>query len=245
MLPPQDPENQETWSQIIFKTWLLLACDFSYFSHSSIIKVHNCLKHKNDYNMAVSVGILMLKELKCRPSWLAERKNNSGANIWTTLMNKLEKSTWYDLVRYLLAVRISRHRTATSIDHINPVNRRPPIKPVCLQIKTKWDTITISLVWVIFQPHNYLDKWYFETLTEVANNCAPLLPKCFSISLQSLELKNSFIDLESCDTCKNLCPPKVRSRSSSSISDYSGKILHPILSSISFWTGGLMQGLKC
>ena len=90
------------------------------------------------------------------------------------------------------------------------------------KLKTKWDTITISLAGVIFQPHNYLANCSFETLTVVANNCAPLLPKCFSISLQSLELNNSLTDLESCDTCKNLCPPKVRSRPRSSISDYSG-----------------------
>ena len=50
-------------------------------------KVHNYLKHKNDYNMAVSVGILMLKEVKCQPSWLAERKNQ----LWCKYLNNSDE----------------------------------------------------------------------------------------------------------------------------------------------------------
>lgn len=44
-----------------------------------------------------------------------------------------EKLTWYDLVLYLSAVRIRRHRAPTSTSHIIPVKNRPPITPVCLQ----------------------------------------------------------------------------------------------------------------
>lgn len=65
--------------------WFILFLDRTRLSS----KVHNYLKHKNDYNMAVSVGnILMLKEVKCQPSWLAERTKKQ---LWCKYLNNSDE----------------------------------------------------------------------------------------------------------------------------------------------------------